>query len=167
MTRVEDALAMQVYLPIAQVANRSLALVVRSTGPTSAGLLPSIETALRAIAPDVPVYAVRTMDELMSAAVARQRVSTVILVIFAALAIVLAAAGLYGLISHGVTERVHEIGVRMALGADRRDIVRLFFRQGLATALVGRATGVLAALGLTKPATCRPGVRRALIPLRR
>jgi putative ABC transport system permease protein len=140
---------MQVYLPIAQVANRSLALVVRSDG-RNAGLLPSIETTLHAIAPDVPVYAVRTMDELMEAAVARERVSAVILIVFAAVAIVLAAVGLYGLISHGVTERVHEIGVRMALGADRRDVVRLFVRQGLATALAGTALGVAAALGLVR-----------------
>jgi putative ABC transport system permease protein len=140
---------MQVYLPIAQVANRSLALVVRSER-RNAGLLPSIEMALRAIAPSVPVYAVRTMDELMERAVARERVSAVILIVFAAVAIVLAAVGLYGLISHGVTERVHEIGVRMALGADRRDVVRLFLRQGLATALVGTAVGVAAALALTR-----------------
>ena len=87
---------------------------------------------------------------MMDSAVARERVSMVILLVFAIVALVLASVGLYGVVSHGVTERTHEIGVRMALGADPRDVLRLFVGQGLVTCAVGAGIGLLGALFLSR-----------------
>ncbi|MCA1562924.1 MAG: FtsX-like permease family protein [Acidobacteria bacterium] len=86
----------------------------------------------------------------MRDAVARQRVSTVILALFSAVAILLAAVGLYGVVSHSVTERTREIGVRMALGAERGQVLRLFVRNGLATAAAGTVIGLAGALALSR-----------------
>jgi ABC-type antimicrobial peptide transport system permease subunit len=90
------------------------------------------------------------MTRLMRDAVARQRLSTVILAVFAIVAIVLAAVGLYGVVAHSVTERTREIGVRMALGAEQSQVLQLFVVHGLGTALVGTIAGLGGALMLSR-----------------
>ena len=93
---------------------------------------------------DLPLTRVLPMTQLMRDAVARQRVSTVILAVFSAVAMLLAAVGFYGVVSHSVTERTREIGVRMALGAERGQVLGLFVLHGLATAALGPVCGLAA-----------------------
>ena len=140
---------MQVYMPAAQSIPHSAALVVRTSGDPALIRRP-LEAAIHELDRDLPLYNVKTMDELRSASTAQQRVSMVVLAVFAAIALALAGIGLYGVIAQGVTERTREIGVRMALGAERRHVMRLFVGQGLRTALAGIAVGLAGAVGLSR-----------------
>ena len=90
------------------------------------------------------------MDQVLDTSIAQQRMSMMVFVVFAVVALTLASLGLYGVVAHGVTERTHEIGVRMALGADGRHVLALVVRQGLSMALVGTAIGVAGALALSR-----------------
>jgi putative ABC transport system permease protein len=98
----------------------------------------------------VPLYEIRTMDDMLGDSIARQRLSMLVFVMFAAVAVTLASVGLYGVVAHGVTERMHEIGVRIALGAEQRHVLGMVIRQGLSMALVGTAIGVGGALALSR-----------------
>ena len=89
------------------------------------------------------------MEEVLAASIARQRMALLVLGVFAGIALILAASGLYGLVSHSVAERSHEIGVRMALGAERSDVVRLVIRHALSMTLAGVAIGVGGAAALS------------------
>jgi putative ABC transport system permease protein len=140
---------MQVYLPLPQNPIRSVAVLARTASEPSA-IVPAIENIVRELDKDLPVYAIRTMDQVLETSIAQQRMSMVVFVVFAAVALVLASIGLYGVVAHGVTERRHEIGVRMALGADRRHVLALVVRQGLSMALAGTAIGVAGALALSR-----------------
>jgi putative ABC transport system permease protein len=92
---------------------------------------------------------VRTMDQMLDRSIARQKMSMMIFIVFAVVALTLASVGLYGVVAHGVTERTHEIGVRMALGAEAHHVLGLVVRQGLSMALAGTAIGVAAAIALS------------------
>jgi putative ABC transport system permease protein len=140
---------MQVYLPMAQDPNRSVAVLARTAGEPTA-IVPAIENIVRGLDKDLPLYSIRTMEELLDTSIAQQRMSMLVFIVFAVVALVLASVGLYGVVAHGVTERRHEIGVRMALGADRRHVLALVVRQGLSMALVGTAIGVAGALALSR-----------------
>ena len=140
---------MQVYLPLPQQPIRSVAVIVR-TAAEPAAVTHAIEDVVRGIDKDLPLYSVRTMDEMLDASIARQRMSMVVFVVFAGVALVLASIGLYGVVAHGVTERTHEIGVRMALGAERRHVLALVVRQGLSMAVLGTVVGLAAALALSR-----------------
>jgi ABC-type antimicrobial peptide transport system permease subunit len=96
------------------------------------------------------IYGVQTMDEVLAGSFAARRLSMILLGIFAALALILSCVGIYGVISYVVGQRTHEIGVRMALGAQPRDVMRLVLAEGAKMALVGVAAGIAAALGLTR-----------------
>jgi putative ABC transport system permease protein len=139
----------QVYVPLQQEPMRSIAIIVR-TAAEPALVTHAIEDVVRTIDKDLPLYSVRTMDEMLDASIARQRMSMVVFVVFAGVALVLASIGLYGVVAHGVTERTHEIGVRMALGAERRHVLALVVRQGLSMAALGTVVGVAAALALSR-----------------
>jgi len=99
---------------------------------------------------DLPLYAVRTMEQVLDTSMARERMSMTILAVFAIVALTLASVGLYGVVAHGVTERTHEIGVRIALGAEQRHVLGLVVRQGLSMALLGTAIGVAGSVALSR-----------------
>ena len=140
---------LQVYLPFAQNVSASPAFVVRSD-VSAASLTQSVKAVFHELEPNLPAYSTQTMEEVMVGGVAQERASMVILGVFAGIALLLASVGLYGVIAHGVTERSREIGVRIALGANRRQVVGLFVRQGLLTTVAGIVIGVGGALLLTR-----------------
>ena len=140
---------MQAYLPLPQEPPESMAIVARTQGdPAAAG--PAIEAAMQQLNKDLPLFQIRTMDDVLGTSLARQRMSMLVFVIFALVALTLASIGLYGVVAHGVTERMHEIGVRIALGAEQWHVVGMIVRQGLSMALVGTANGVAGAIALSR-----------------
>src|SRR5271156_1603568 len=113
-------------------------------------VMPAIKAAVYGAGSDQPVYNIHTMQQLVSESMSAQRFPMILLGTFAGLALLLASIGIYGVISYSVTQRVHEIGIRMALGAEKRDVFRMVVGQGLGLALAGLAIGVVAALILTR-----------------
>lgn len=124
-------------------------IVVRTQGDP-ASLAGAVRNEVRAIDPDQPVAMVRTMDEWMETAVAGPRYRTALLALFAFVALVLASTGIYGVMSYSVTQRTHEIGVRMALGAKRSDVMKLVVRQGMSLVVIGVGIGIVGAIALTR-----------------
>ncbi|MGC2248151.1 MAG: FtsX-like permease family protein, partial [Terriglobales bacterium] len=144
------------YLPCMQMPDSFIAMapsgsgiVVRSN-QAQAGLLDSIRHASQQISSEMVIFGPQSMEEVISSSLAERRFSMILLVAFAALALLLASIGIYGVISYVVGERTHEIGVRMALGASRLDILELVLSGAGTLALIGTATGLIAALGLTR-----------------
>jgi len=124
-------------------------LVVKgSVEPSS--LVPAVKREVQAVDPDQPLANVRTLQSLIDESVAARRFSLTLVGLFALVALALGAVGLYGVMSYTVTQRTREIGIRMALGAQRRDMLRLVVRQGMALALAGVAAGLAAALAATR-----------------
>ncbi|HKP88122.1 MAG TPA: ABC transporter permease [Blastocatellia bacterium] len=128
---------------------RSMSLVVKSdSDPTS--LSSSVRSQIQAVDKDQPVYDISTMERAVANSILQQRFAMLLLGTFAALALVLATVGIYGVISYSVTERTHEIGIRMALGAQARDVLRLVVRQGMILTAIGVAAGLGASFILTR-----------------
>jgi putative ABC transport system permease protein len=123
-------------------------MVKTSADPLS--LVASVRAAVRALDPDVPIAAVRPMADVVANATATERFTGVLLFVFSTLALVLAAIGIYGVLAYLVSQRTHEIGVRMAVGANGGDVVRMVLGHGLALSLAGAALGVVGALALTR-----------------
>ncbi len=149
MNGVSSETPLQVYIPAIQEPPRSMAIVIR-TATDAASLGPSVEAAVRELDKDLPLFQMRTMDRMLDGSLARQRMSMTIFVVFAFVALVLASVGLYGVVSHGVTERTREIGVRMALGAEQRHVLGLVVRQGLTTTAIGAAVGIAGAVAASR-----------------
>ena len=139
----------QYYVPYPQNPFSSMAIVVQAEGDPAA-LAGTVRGAIQAIDVDLPVYRVTTMERLVADSLAERRFSTLLLGVFAAVALLLAAVGLYGLLSYTVAQRRHEIGIRMALGARAGDVLRLVVGQALWLTLAGIALGLVAALALTR-----------------
>jgi putative ABC transport system permease protein len=140
---------LQVYLPLTQESTTSLIVVAR-TAVEPLSLTPALEAVARETNRDMPLFLTTTMDQVLASSIAQQRMSVIVMVTFALVALTLASVGLYGVISHAVTERTHEIGVRMALGADARHVLGLMVRQGLTTTAAGVAIGVAGAVVLSR-----------------
>ena len=113
-------------------------------------LISSARNQVRAIDPDQPIYNVRTMEEIRGDSVAPQRLNLTLLTIFAGIAFVLAIVGIYGVMSYAVTQRTHEIGIRMAIGAQPRDVFKMILGQGMMLTIIGMAAGLAGAFALTR-----------------
>jgi putative ABC transport system permease protein len=137
------------YIPLSQSPPPDMNVVVRATG-SPLQLATALRDAVYSIDKNQAISQVRSMDNIVNDSVAQPRFSSELLGLFAVLALVLAAVGLYGLIAYTVTQRTHEIGIRMALGAAPRDVMRLFLGRGLKLALAGAAIGIAGALALTR-----------------
>ena len=138
------------YLPYAQAPAVRATLVVRTTAADPASVITPLRDMIRRIDKDIPVYNVKTMGQLLSESVARRRFNMMLLGTFALVALFLAAIGIYGVMSYSVTQRTHEIGIRIALGAQARDVLKMVVRQGMTLVLVGVLIGVVTAFSLTR-----------------
>jgi putative ABC transport system permease protein len=140
---------LEVYVSSLQYPDSHMNLVVKSRIDPAA-LTSAIRGAVASIDKNQPIFAISTMNQLVSDSVSTRRVTLVLLGLFSALALVLAAIGIYGVISYSVAQRTHEIGIRMALGAQHKDVLRMILRQGVKIAVAGVAIGVVVSLGLTQ-----------------
>ena len=143
----------EIYIPVRQqTAWNQLFMLVRTDG-SPAGLLPSARQTVSSLDPEQPVYMIQTLDEALATSSFQQRISAVLLSIFAGVALVLAAIGIYGVMSYAVTARTQEMGVRLAIGAQRRDVIWLVLGQVLRLSAIGLA------IGDRRADRCRPGAR--------
>src|SRR5580704_2696969 len=140
------------YFPHQQIPDQRMFLAVR-TSSDSAGLASAVVSEIHAVDPDVVVYGIRTMQDRLYDSLARQRFSSTMLGAFAVFALLLAAIGLYGVMSHLVTQSTRDIGVLVALGARPGNIIRLVVRQGMGLAGVGIVVGLVGAVALTRVMT--------------
>ena len=139
----------QVYLPNTQFTDSMVILAVR-TANDPVSLAAAVRSEISSLDPQVPVSEVATMEEVVSLSVANQRFGTLLSLLFGAIALLLTAVGIYGVISYGVAQRTHEIGIRLALGATRREVLSLLVGEAMKPALLGAALGLSAAFGLTR-----------------
>lgn len=138
----------EAYEPHAQLTFDMTILVKTETDPRA--IINAVQSELRAMDKDLPAYSIKTLDEYLAASVARPRFNTLLLTIFAGLALILTAVGLYGVMSYSVTQRKHEIGIRMALGASQQKVLGMVVRRGMTLTVIGIGTGLIGALFLTR-----------------
>jgi predicted permease len=139
----------RLYYPVAQVARPAMALVLK-TGLEPTSLIAQVRSVVQSIDTEQPIADVRTMDQWVARSLENRRTPMVLLTLFGAVALVLSAIGIYGVLAFGVTQRVREFGIRQALGADRTNILALVLTQGMRTAALGVAIGLIVAAMLTR-----------------
>jgi predicted permease len=158
----------EIYFPFMQVPDKfmpeavaGLTLALR-TAPDPLSVVSAVRAQVAGPTEDQPIFGVQTMEQIISDSLAERRFTMLLLIIFASTALVLAAVGIYGVMSYAVSRRTHELGVRLALGASRREILRLVVGEGMVLAAIGTVVGLTAALGLTRlMASLLYGVRPA------
>jgi putative ABC transport system permease protein len=139
----------QIYEPYLQQPYSTMSLVVRGSG-SPASLTGAVRSQVQVVDRDQPISNIKTMEQLVADSVAQPRLSMFLLGIFAAVALLLSAVGIYGVMSYSVFQRTHEIGIRMALGAQARDVLRMIVGQGMSLALIGVGLGLTAAFVLMR-----------------
>jgi putative ABC transport system permease protein len=146
---LEEHSRVELYWSEAQNPDPSMSLVIRTTSDPLT-LAPAMQKVVQSVDPEQPVFRVRTMEGLLESSMARRRLSMLLLSIFAGAALILAAIGIYGIMSYWVSQRSHEMGIRMALGASRLDVLRLVLRQSLMMTGFGVGLGLVGSLLLTR-----------------
>jgi putative ABC transport system permease protein len=142
----------QVYSPFAQSPRAGLSLVVRSHADPAA-IIPAIRRSVANLDPDVPLYKIETMEELRAEGRAPARMGTILLMLFGAIALLLAAMGVFGVMSYTVGQRMREFGIRLAVGASTSDVLKLTLGRGVFHVAAGAAFGVLGAAALARLAS--------------
>jgi len=146
---VDEDSRVELYLPYLQNTGSGFSLVVKTDNAAGVAAA-SMRAAMRAANPDIPLYQLRTLDELVAERSAQRRLAAQLITVFATVALVLAAVGIYGVMSYAVAQRTQEIGIRMALGAGQESILQMVMRNGATLALAGVAIGLLAAFLLAR-----------------
>jgi putative ABC transport system permease protein len=147
--RLDGEPVAEMYMPFAQLPDSSMAFLIRTTGKPE-GIIAAVRQTVQSLGKDQPVYGLRTFESVMSEAVAEPRFRTFLLGVFALVALILAMVGIYGVMSYSVTQRTHEIGIRMALGARSSDVLKLVIGYGMALAFIGVGIGLVASVALTR-----------------
>jgi putative ABC transport system permease protein len=146
---LDSKTTMQIYEPFLQIPQSMMSFAVRVTGDTET-IAAAIRNQVTAMDKDQPIANIRTMEKIVAASVSRQRFSALLFTLFAGVALILAAVGIYGVMSYYVTQRTREIGIRMALGAQTKDVLRLIVMHGAKLVLIGLSVGLSAALTMTR-----------------
>jgi putative ABC transport system permease protein len=146
---LDEPIRIESFMPHSQMAARSMELVIRTVSDPLA-MTKAVRDAIWSLDKDLPVANMRTMEQVLAERTAPRRLNMMLLGLFAAVALVLAAVGLYGVMSYSVTQRTHEIGIRMALGAQPRDVLKLVVGQAVMLSLAGVGIGLAAAFALTR-----------------
>ena len=140
----------EIYFSFAQLSLGQEATLVIRTEADPAGLMGAVRTAIGEVTHDAPITKIRPMIQVVEESMASSKFNMILMTIFAGVALMMASIGLYGVISYSVSQRTHEIGIRMALGASRPSVLSLVLRNGMTLAVIGVALGVAVALGLTR-----------------
>jgi predicted permease len=146
---LDEAVGPMIYWPHFQFPELFNTIVVRSDGEPSR-LLPAVKAAVWAVNKNQAISKIETMEQVLSESLARRRLYMILLGVFAGAALLLAGVGIYGMVSYSVSQRIREIGIRIAIGAERADVFQLVMRHGAKVALLGIVIGIAAALGLTR-----------------
>jgi putative ABC transport system permease protein len=145
----QDSNRVQGYFSYLQLPQSGMTVVVKGTSDPNQ-LLASVRQQVKSVDPDQPIYNIRSMQDIRAESIAPERLNLTLLSIFAGIALVLALVGIYGVMSYSVTQRTHEIGIRMAIGAQPRDVFRMILGQGMTLALIGVGLGLIGAFALTR-----------------
>jgi putative ABC transport system permease protein len=145
----QDSNRVQGYFPFWQLPFTGMTVIMKATGDPNQ-LIAAAREQVRQVDPDQPIYNIKTMDEIRAESVAGERLNLTLFSIFAGIALILAIVGIYGVMSYTVTQRTHEIGIRMAIGAQQRDVFKMVLGQGMMLALIGIGVGLVGAFALTR-----------------